>query len=110
MSSICTFALIVAAISHQFARLEVRYQERQPPCFDKRPWSAASFSKSFFIRLGCRNAEAGPNRSRAVIFLSWPSSLAPSLGRRPPRYSETFDHPDVAIDDFTQYGKVAAVG
>jgi hypothetical protein len=32
-------------------------------------------------------------------------------GRRPPNYSETFHHPDVAVPDFSaQYGKVAAVG
>ena len=25
------------------------------------------------------------------------------------RYLETFDHPDIAVDDVTPYGKVAAV-
>jgi hypothetical protein len=30
-------------------------------------------------------------------------------GRPPPRYSEAFDHPDIAVGDLAQYGKVAAV-
>lgn len=30
-------------------------------------------------------------------------------GRRPPRYSETFDNPDIAVDHIAPYSKVAAV-
>jgi hypothetical protein len=30
-------------------------------------------------------------------------------GRRPVRWSETFNHPDIAVSDLAQYGKVATV-
>jgi hypothetical protein len=38
-----------------------------------------------------------------------PSPQTCGCDRRPPRCSETSDHPDVAIEDVTPYGKVAAV-
>ena len=43
MSSTRTLALMVVAIPHQFARLEVRYQERQPLVSSK-----ALVSREFF--------------------------------------------------------------